>query len=107
MKITGEEISESKDWLAAELLHSTPPDIITQVVDKGYLEVKLVLNDVEVEPYLFNQIMNNLEEAINKQAKSLIRKELSEAQSQIDILGDLITEAGFKIKNQFNLEDYE
>lgn len=104
MKIRFDEITEKTEWLHSELLSSLNHDIINKASNDGFYEVKLLVNGVELEPTLFNILMNNIEKAIDEQAKSLVRQKLQQAEDKANQLSGLVEVAKNKIINDFNLE---
>jgi hypothetical protein len=108
MKITCDEVLKEKQWLNAELSHSLTPDLIDQAIKLGYYEVKLIVNGVELEPQLFNDIVNGIEMYIKKEANSIVAEELYQAKYKINRLEQLIEEAAYKIREEFDIkeEDY-
>ena len=107
MKITFEEALSTKEWLHTELMNSLAGDLITKASEDGFYEVKLLVNGVELEPYLFNKIMNNIEKYIDEQAKSLVREKLEEAENKVRKLSEIFDEAAYRIKDEFNLDKSE
>jgi hypothetical protein len=107
MKITFEEVLSTKEWLHTELMNSLTGDLITKASEDGFYEVKLLVNEVEFEPQLFNKIMNNIEKYIDEQAKSLVREKLEEAENKVRKLSEIFDEAAYRIKDEFNLDESE
>lgn len=107
MKITFEELLSRKEWLHTELLNSLNGDLITKASEDGFYQVKLLVNGVELEPKLFNKIVNNIENYIDEQAKSLIKEKLVEAENKVRKLSELFDKVAYKIKDEFNLDECE
>jgi hypothetical protein len=107
MKITFEEALSRKEWLHTELMNSLTGDLITQASEDRFYDVKLLVNGVELEPELFNKIVNNIEKYIDEQAKSLVREKLEEAENKVRRLSELFDEVAYKIKDEFNLDERE
>ena len=107
MKITFEEALSRKEWLHTELMNSLTGDLITQASEDRFYEVKLLVNGIELEPQLFNKIVNNIEKYIDEQAKSLVREKLEEAENKVRRLSELFDEVSYKIKDEFNLDERE
>ena len=107
MKITFEEALSRKEWLHTELMNSLTGDLITQASEDRFYEVKLLVNGIELEPQLFNKIVNNIEKYIDEQAKSLVREKLEEAENKVRRLSELFDEVAYKIKDEFNLDERE
>lgn len=78
MKVTFDEILGKSEWLYVELLSSLPEELVTKAINDQFYEVKLLVNGVEVEPDLFNHLMNNVEKSVNEQASSLVRDKIVE-----------------------------
>jgi uncharacterized protein YllA (UPF0747 family) len=107
MKITFEEALSRKEWLHTELMNSLTGDLITQASEDRFYEIKLLVNGIELEPQLFNKIVNNIEKYIDEQAKSLVREKLEEAENKVRRLSELFDEAASRIKDEFNLDECE
>jgi hypothetical protein len=107
MKITFEEALSRKEWLHTELMNSLTGDLITQASEDRFYDVKLLVNGIELEPQLFNKIVNNIEKYIDEQAKSLVREKLEEAENKVRRLSELFDEVAYKIKDEFNLDERE
>ncbi len=103
MIITFQEILGRKEWLHKELLNSLTYDLMIKAQNDQYYEVKLLVNDVELEPVLFNEIMNNVEKVIDTEARNLISKKMEEANNKSRRLQELINEAIEKIRDEFEL----
>jgi uncharacterized protein YllA (UPF0747 family) len=106
MKITFKELLSRKEWLHTELMNSLTSDLVIKASEDQFYEVKLLVNGIDLEPQLFNSIMNNVEKYIENQAKSLITEKLEEADNKARKLSELIDEVSEKIKNDFDL-NYE
>lgn len=107
MKITFEELLSKKEWLNAELMNSLTHDLITKAADDQFYDIKLLVNGVELEPSLFNQIVDNVERYIDEQAKKLVRDKLEEAENKISRLTEILDEAKYKIVDEFKLDESE
>ena len=107
MKITFEEALSRKEWLHTGLMNSLTEDLIIQASEDRFYDVKLLVNGVELEPQLFNKIVNNIEKYIDEQAKSLVREKLEEAENKVRRLSELFDEVAYKIKDEFNLDECE
>lgn len=105
MKVTFEETLSRNSWLHKELMNSLTGDVITKAVADQFYDVKLLVNGVELEPTIFNTIMNNMEACIDAEAKSLVLSKLQEAENKIGRLQELIEQASCKIKEEFKLDE--
>jgi hypothetical protein len=105
MKITFEEVLSRKDWLHAEMLRSLTFDLITQASEDRFYDVKLLVNGVELEPQLFNTLVDNIEKYIDEQAKALVREKLEEAENKVKKLSEFFDAAVEKIKEDFDLDE--
>lgn len=103
MKITFEETLSRKEWLHSELMNSLTGEIIEKAMEDQFYDVKLVVNGIEIEPYLYNDIMNGIENYINQQAKSLIKEKLNEVDNKISQLNGIIDESKNKILDEMGL----
>lgn len=108
MKITFEEVLSEKDWLTKELLNSLPSDIVKDSIEKRYYDVKLNINGIDVEPHLFNYIMNNIEKVVEDRAKEMILDKFDVVESKLSNLSHLFDLVRGKIAEDFNIknEDY-
>ena len=107
MKITFEEALSRKEWLHTELMYSLTNNLITQARGDGFFDVKLLVNGIELEPQVFNKMVNNIENYINEQAKSLVRNKLEEAENKVRKLSEMFDAVADKIKDEFNLNESE
>jgi hypothetical protein len=105
MKITFEETLSRKEWLHAELMESLTGDVIMKASEDQFYDVKLLVNGVELEPQLFNKIVNNIERYIDEQAKSKVIDKLEETENKLQKLSELFDEVVYKIKDEFSLDE--
>lgn len=105
MKITFDDVVNGREWIHAEMRNSLTHDLIDKAVSEQCYEVKILINGVEVEPELYNKIMNGVEKYIEIQAKELVIEKLEEADNKSRKLNDLINEACEKIKEEFKLDN--
>jgi len=103
MKVTFQEVLSRKTWLQKEMLNSLTGDIITKASEDQFYDVKLVINGVEIEPNIFNDIMNGIEKYIDAEAKEIVKIKLEKAEYKIRKLDELISEASDKIREEFDL----
>lgn len=103
MKITFQEVLGRKEWIHEVLLNSLTGEIIAKAAKDQYYDVKLLVNDIELEPTLFNQIMNNVEKFIDTEVRNLISEKLEIADNKTRRLQELINEAIEKIRDEFEL----
>jgi len=104
MKITFEEVLSEKEWIHKELMNSLTGEIVTKAMKDRFYDVKIVVNGIELEPVVFNHIMNNLEKCIDEQARGLVLEKLQEAEDKVRKLSDIFDEATSKIKDEFKLD---
>ena len=104
MKITFDEIMSKKEWLHKELLKSLNGLVITQASHDQFLDVKLLVNGTELEPQLYNALVNNIKKYINAKAKNLVKLKLKEAEDKTKILSRLVETVVDNIANEFNLD---
>ena len=107
MKITFEEVLSRNEWLHSELLNSLTGELIDKTTKDQFYDVKLLVNGIELEPELFNKIMNNIEKFIENQAKSYLKEKLDEAQDKIAKLSQTIDEVSSNIRDEYKLDQYE
>lgn len=105
MKIKFEEVLSNKDWIHKELMHSLTGDIIEKAKKDEFYDVKLLVNGIEIEPSLFNHIMNNVEKYINSEATALLHDKLDKVKYKIRKLEELVDEASSKITDEFELKN--
>lgn len=103
MKIKVEDILSEREWLHKELLNSLPHDIIIQGAEVGFYDVKLLVNGVELEPKFYNDLVNNIEKYVDKEANHLLLDKLSEAEQEVNKLLEVIELAKNSIIDKFNL----
>lgn len=105
MKITFEDILSKKQWLHKELLNSLTGEVMTKTEEDQFFDVKLLVNNIELEPQVLNKIINNIEKYIEEKAKDLINDELNEAKEKSEKLSELINGVCNEIKEEFNIND--
>lgn len=88
MKITFEEVLSEKEWLHLELMTSLTGEVIDKARKDSFYDVKLLVNGTELEPEMFNTIVNNIDKYIENQARNLIREKLEEAENKLEELFD-------------------
>ena len=76
MKVTFQEVLSRKTWLQKEMLNSLTGDIITKASEDQFYDVKLLINGIEIEPNIFNDIMNGIEKYVDAEAKELVKIKL-------------------------------
>lgn len=103
MKITFQELLSDKQWLHTELLNSIPLDLVNKASKDMYYDVKLIVNGVELEPELYNKILQNVELYINDQAKQLVIEKLEDAEAKIQKLTQMLETAVENIKEEFDI----
>ncbi len=109
MKITFDDTINKTDWLHRCLLGS----LSTEAIDSGRLdrsyEVKLLVNGIELEPTLLNDLISNIEKYVDREALSLYERKFAEQvelmREKTNQLTDMIDEAQYKIKEQFNITE--
>ncbi len=105
MKVTFQEVLSRKTWLQKEMLNSLTGDIITKASEDQFYDVKLLINGIEIEPNIFNDIMNGIEKYVDAEAKELVKIKLEKAEYKIRKLDELISEASDKIREEFDLRN--
>ena len=104
MKVTFQEVLSRKEWLQRELLNSLTGEMITKASEDQFYDIKLLVNGVELEPQIFNDIMNGVEKYIDGEAKALLKYQLEKAECKIKKLDELINEAADKIRSEFGID---
>jgi len=111
MKIQFKDIVRNPEWLQREILNSITTELINEGHKTGEVDVKLLINGVELEPMLLTTIFNKLEEYIDAEAKVLsdatINEKMEEAEQKLRKLTDMFDEVASKIKDEFNLINYD
>ncbi len=92
MKITFEEVLSKSTWLQHELLSSLTTESFKKVGEDRFWNVKLVINDVEVEPIIFNELMGKIEDFIDGEAKKLVNEKYEKVIEQAQELEKLLTD---------------
>lgn len=108
MKVTFEDILSKKEWLHTELLKSLDNDTITKCTEAREYDVKLLVNGKELEPKFYNDLVNNIEKYIDRQAESIVNDNLYVSTEKARMLEQIVQEATEKIREEFNIkeEDY-
>lgn len=104
MKITFEEVLSRKEWLHSELLSSLTSEVFDTLNGDQFYDVKLVVNGIEIEPTIFNNIMNNIEKIIDDEAKSLVRDKFDEVENKINQLSNIFSGVKDKLIDDYNLD---
>ncbi len=96
MKLNIEEILSKKELLHREIIRSF--DNIPSLQDGTY-EIKLLINGVEKEPKLLNDLLNNIESYIDKEAKFLLKEKYEELNNSAQTIQELIDKAILKLND--------
>lgn len=84
MKLSFEEVLSRKQLLHQEILSSLKDEHFKDLdPNANEWDVKLVINGIECTPILLNDIWNNLEKYIDREAKLLLANQYEEVQSKI------------------------
>ena len=105
MKITFEESLSTKEWIHKELMTSLTGEVIDKAMKERAYDVKLLVNGVELEPKFFNNIVNNIEKYIEREAQSLINDRLFEAEQEARKLEEVVRSATENLREKFNIPD--
>ena len=108
MKITFKDVLSKQEWLHIELMNSLTGDVIVKASNDRFYEVKLLVNGIELEPKFFNDLVNNIGKYIDAEAEKLAAEKIAKISERQNILLNVIDEAIYKIKDEFNIntEDY-
>ena len=108
MKITFKDVLSKQEWLHTELMNSLTGDVIVKASNDRFYEVKLLVNGIELEPKFFNDLVNNIGKYIDAEAEKLAAEKIAKISERQNILLNVIDEAIYKIKDEFNIntEDY-
>lgn len=84
MEMSFEEVLSRKQFLHQEILSSLKDEHFKDLdPNANEWDVKLVINGIECEPFLLNDIWNNLEKYVDREAKLLLANKYEEVQSKI------------------------
>ena len=103
MKILIEDLLKNKAWLHAELLNSLTIDLIDKSLEDGFYEVKLLVNDVVVEPKMFNDIVNNIGKYVDQEAEKVVAEKFEDATEKLNKLNYLVESVKSNIADEFNI----
>lgn len=101
MKITFKELLNGKEFIHHELLQSLTGEVIDKALEKECYDVKFLVNGVELEPKFFNNVFNNIEKYIEKEAQKLINDRCFEAEMKARKLEETVQEAIENIREEF------
>ena len=118
MLITNKEIissirGEERNWLHECLLGSLTKEAMDSGLQKDgdyFFDVKLLVNEIEVEPKLLHDLISEIYKVIERNAIRIAEEKLRDSLSRADKLSSMIDEACQKIRDEFKLEnpeDYE
>ena len=103
MKILIEELLNSKTWLHSELLSSLTTDLIDKSLKDGFYEIKLLVNDVVVEPKMFNDLVNNIGKYVDLEAEKVVAEKFEDATEKLNKLNYLVESVKSNIADEFNI----
>lgn len=103
MRITFDDTVNKKDWLHRCLLSSLTAEAIDSGMPERAYEVKLLVNNLELEPHILKDLIENIEKHIDNEAKLLADNILTEALEKARKLESLVEIAGEKIREEFNI----
>lgn len=104
MRITFDETLLRTEWIHTEILNSIPHDILEKAAADRFYDIKILINGVEVEPVIFNNIMNDVEKYIDAQARSLITEKYQEAEDKARKLHEMVDAVTKSINDNFSTE---
>ena len=109
MKITFDELlrRERGEWLLEEIMNSLPKEVIDSAMEAREYDVKLVVNGFDVEPVILHDMITNVAEYIEKQARHNVSEILEEAEGEAYDLLHTVQEAAQDIKARFKLYEDE
>ena len=103
MRVTFEEVISEKQWLHKELLCSLTAEVLNKVAEDRFYDVKLLVNGVELEPVLFNDLINGIEKYVDAEARELADDRLEKIKAKSEKLNELIEEAICNIRENLDL----
>lgn len=103
MRYTFDEILSEKEWLHKELINSFTNEIFSKIKEDGFIDVKLLVNGIELEPKFYEDLIKNIEKYIECEAKSYVTEKLKEVDEKARELADIIEETTNKIFEDYNL----
>ena len=89
MEITSKELLEEKNWLNSEILSSLTNEVFEKVksIDGVFhYDIKLLVNGIELEPKLLKDLLENVEEYIDKEANAQLLDKHNEKLEKIENL---------------------
>ncbi len=103
MIISFKEIRNKKgDNLRKELYQSLTDDVLINRSKKGSYEidVKLIVDGVELDPKLLHSLISNIEEFIEDKANEIILNRMNDIEyKKMKELEDIVTEAVIKVRD--------
>lgn len=77
--------------------------------ERGYFDVKIVIDGKEFNPEFFNRVFDGLDKMIERKALEMACDKVKDALREADILNEIVKDAGANLIDKFNLntEDYE
>jgi len=101
---------EDKNWLSREIFSSLSDskrreEITDSIKETGYVEVKLIINDIEVEPKILKDLLENIEKHIDREAKTYAETRVQEIKTKAYKLEEILDDVCDKIIIEFNLKE--
>jgi hypothetical protein len=105
MIITWKSLINENSWLNKCIMDSLTNECIESGREKTQYEVKLLVNDIELEPKVLEDLITNVVKYIEKEAVSLADEKLKDVLVRADKLQEIVNEACYKIRDEFNISD--
>lgn len=103
MKITFKELISRRRWLHTELFESLPMDILAKIAEDDSFDIKIVVNGIELEPKLFDDLVENIAVHVGNEAKREAREKFEEAMVSAGELQVILNEVKETIISKYNL----
>lgn len=103
MIITFEDTIQKDDWLHRCLLSSLTKEAMDSGRETKSYEVKLLVNGIELEPKVLEDLLNNVEKYIDREAAVLADRRFKEVSTKTEELQEVIEDAIEKIREKYNV----
>lgn len=108
MRVTFNELINRKEWLYKELMHSLTGELINKAKEDQFYDVTLLVNGVELEPQFYNDIVENINKYVVREAETIIANKFSDMMdsitNKVDELNESMSEAQDEIIHRLNFE---
>jgi hypothetical protein len=98
------DMKGKRNWLFACIMSSLTNEAIKSGEDTRSYEVKLLVNGIELEPRLLQDLIENIEKYVDREAEILADRKFSAAIRDVDDLADIVREATEKIRDRYDIQ---